>query len=297
MFFSDYLSNIICKYFFLGENPPSPFLNKTNLYMGLQTNAVGSGPPTEPAGNGYARVPIVLSWYAQDRYLHQANNPIYFPRASGGGWGTIYGGLLYDASPVGTGNLFYWVNWEDVSGVPIDSFTISGGQRLYFPVWRMFVALRGKHFYPDYFNVENGGVSDEYCGVILKWVQNIEAVPHARTYNMAIGRNAAFDARGNLSNYYWAECSGDGYSRQPINASDWTQYPYGVIKNNKEIIFTNGAQSDWGNITDVLLYPSDAPNNPAFWGHLDTAITVNENDAFSITENRLTITIGTRNVI
>lgn len=82
------------------------------LFTTMPTTEGGAG-AVEASGNAYARVTTLSGdWNAATgsgpASINNAN-PINFPTATGGGWGTVQGFGLYDAAAAGTLRAFDWL--------------------------------------------------------------------------------------------------------------------------------------------------------------------------------------------
>jgi hypothetical protein len=113
----------------------APTLTLANVYVALFTaapNKAGGG--TEVSGNAYARIQTDINdWAVSGSPTFAENaNPIIFPMATPGGWGTIVAGALFDALTVG--NMLFFdtldvplvVNSGDVFAFGLTTFTVLG---------------------------------------------------------------------------------------------------------------------------------------------------------------------------
>jgi len=102
---SDYVKELIAENWMNGQANSVP----ATLYVGLDTVARASdGTGTEVANaNAYARVAVTDGFTWSDPQMSNTD-PVTFPAASGGSWGTVVGLSIWDASPHGTGNLLYF---------------------------------------------------------------------------------------------------------------------------------------------------------------------------------------------
>jgi hypothetical protein len=285
MAISYYLADLLSRHFFLGENLASPC--GTTPYLALLTGqSSGNGDNwievdkvTKPSYHREAFYPIL----EPDRYyIYQVGN-IEFPRVTEpSGWGAVIGVGLYDRDGIpDPGNILFdlpWVVHDTFQKIP--SFPFDSGCRVTFPAVEKHIVFKfgGKEY-----DIENGSISQEYSKVIMDWIFNFRAVPYPRTYDMAIGRGADL----NLDNWgrwngIWSECQGEGYNPIALTADDWEQDTPLSITNKNEIVFTEGATDDWGNITDIILFPHGNTAHPAFLGHLGTSTYIHAGDGFAV---------------
>jgi hypothetical protein len=289
MAFSFYLMDMLNRHFFTGETLSSPITppHGTGAYLGLATDYPDDEDDGwyEVSGNAYARVGFTFLWNASNLILYPSGN-VTFPRATPSGWGTVIGAIIYNNSS-GEYPLFDLPWWQTASGPKVASYTVAAEQRPYFVndgvnYFDIKLSLHGK----EPVSTSNGGISVQYATVISQWIANLAPVPYARTYNVAIGRDLQIDAHGRFAGV-WQECAGYGYQRVAMAASDWFNYPT-AARNVNEIVFPL-ATGTWGPMTHVVLYPSNAPEIPAFWGCLETPVNIITGDAFSIGPTSLTI--------
>lgn len=288
MAFSYYLRDLLNRHFFIGETLNSPITSPygTGAYLGM-ISEVYDFPDSyaEISGNAYTRMPLSLMWDSTNYLLRQTSD-IYFPRATPSGWGVVRGLVIYNTVS-GTNMLFDLPWWQTSTGPKVTSYTVAAGQRPYFLAANTDIKLsiHGK----EPISTSNGGISVQYAGIISQWIMNLAPVPYARTYNVALGRTLDFDSHGRFAGV-WQECSGYGYQRMPILASNWeNMYQYGGgVRNINEIVFPL-ATGTWGTMTYIVLYPTDAPEVPAFWGYLETPTNIFAGDTFAIGPQSLNI--------
>ena len=192
----------------------------TTSYVGLALTHPGEDSWGEPSGDAYARVPVNLQWITDGNHFLYNNVEISFPRATGDGWGTTIGAILYDS--ITTGNVLFDLPFmTSASGTQITSYPVTSGCRVYFPAYNILLAIRGKHLVGESYDVANGGVSVDYTRIIMQWLASMTTVPlNQRVYDMAIGRNATYDAFGKFAGI-WTECSGAGYQKRTQDYCTW----------------------------------------------------------------------------
>jgi hypothetical protein len=293
MAFTYYLSDILTRHFFLGEDLTPPLASPNAPYLALTTGISVPDVWIEVSGGDYARQPITLSWSeTDDENILYNDYTLYFPRASAN-WGNVIGIILYDGSGSSSGSPLFDCPWyDDDTWTKVPSYTINSGQRLFLSPWHFVSRIFGQQPY----SVENGGMSVEYTKIVMQWIADMASVPYARTYDLALGRNAEFDSLGRFAGI-WSECSGTGYSRMPLGPSDWGSYDMGkTVKNENEIVFTNNAPSSWGTLSDFVLYVHDT-NIAAFWGHISPHLTVNTGQACLVGGAYISIDWGGDNIV
>lgn len=295
MAFSSYLSDLLGKQFFLMDAAqPSPLYSKTT-HAGLARASSGdeSGYYVEISDKaGYARVPTTLdlSIGATDNLcLLIPSVDIQFPEA-GENWNDIAMTMIYDHPTKGLGNeIFLIPNYSESYGPEIAPYSILTGQAVHFhsafPGTRITIRQRTVLGEPE---PTWGGVSVEYSIIILQWIMDLAVVPYPRTYDIALGRDLVPELWGRFSGT-WTECQGNGYARIPMTTSDWEANGTYGIENISEIVFTSNALSDWGDISDIVLYAHNT-TQAAFWGHLSSTTYVSQGDTFSIGPGKINIT-------
>lgn len=86
-----------------------------------------------------------------------------------------------------------------------------------------------------------------------------------------------------------AECSGGGYSRQAVTFGTITN---GAVSNSGNLTWTTATDGNWGTITHVAVMDAASAGNVLFYGALDTAREILQDDTFQITTGSLTITLA-----
>jgi hypothetical protein len=93
------------------------------------------------------------------------------------------------------------------------------------------------------------------------------------------------------------ECTGGGYSRQAVTFGTITN---GSVSNSGNLTWATATDGNWQTITHVAVIDSDIDGqgdsaglgNVLFYGALDTAREILQDDTFQITSGSLTITLA-----
>ena len=90
------------------------------------------------------------------------------------------------------------------------------------------------------------------------------------------------------------ECTGGAYTRQAVTFGTITN---GSVSNSGNLTWTTATDGNWGTITHVAVMDSDQSDsagqgNVLFYGSLDTAREILQDDTFQITSGSLTITLA-----
>lgn len=270
---SSYLARFLIRDLLRGSN----FTLPETYWVGLYSNTDGAGEAdtgTEITTSTWdkARVGISLPTGIQIE-----NNIIYntgvltFGEAASPGWGTIYGWGIKDAGTAG--NLLFW-------GLFDNPIVVSTGQRLRIGAGDLRITLCQT-------NSANGGWTVFGANEVLKYLINRTTFDWSTSGTwLALGRNVQVNNTTDNLFSSWTEIStsGTGYARQPMAILDWSYPTSDYTRNVYEIVFTTAATTDWGEVSDVVLYDSVTQANPLFWGHLTSPVTVNAGDGFKISE-------------
>ena len=90
------------------------------------------------------------------------------------------------------------------------------------------------------------------------------------------------------------ECTGGGYTRQTVT---FDAISNGSTSNSGNLTWATATDGNWGTITHVAVMDSDQTDsagqgNVLFYGALDTAREILQDDTFQITAGSLTITLA-----
>jgi len=93
------------------------------------------------------------------------------------------------------------------------------------------------------------------------------------------------------------ECTGGGYTRQAVTFGTISN---GSVSNSGNLTWTTATDGNWSTITHVAVMDSDidgqgdsaGQGNVLFYGALDTAREILQDDTFQITSGSLTITLA-----
>lgn len=91
------------------------------------------------------------------------------------------------------------------------------------------------------------------------------------------------------------ECTGGGYERQAVTFGAITD---GSVSNSGNLTWPTATDGNWGTITHVAIMDIDSTSDSAgagnviFYGALDTAREILNQDTFQITTGSLTITLA-----
>jgi len=197
-------------------------------------------------------------------------------------WGTIVSFSLKDDSRAGYGNILFYGNLT----TPL---TINEGNTLRISASSLSISLVGN---------ENGGWGAGTASTVLDFVLNNGSFssPGDSIY-LALGRALTTDASYNLLS--WLEISGEaGYARRQISSSGWNTPSWSVsgdniIENANDIIFTQSAEGNWGNVVNTVFFNSSSGGDPLIWGKLTRTRNVLEGDGIRFLSGSINVGIDT----
>jgi len=85
------------------------------------------------------------------------------------------------------------------------------------------------------------------------------------------------------------ECTGGGYTRQAVTFGTISN---GSVSNSGNLTWTTATDGNWSTITHVAVMDASSAGNVLFYGALDTAREILQDDTFQITSGSLTITLA-----
>lgn len=85
------------------------------------------------------------------------------------------------------------------------------------------------------------------------------------------------------------ECTGGAYARQSASFGTITN---GSVSTSANITFPTATDGLWGTITHVAVMDASTAGNVLFYGALDTAREILQDDTFQITSGSLTVTLS-----
>lgn len=85
------------------------------------------------------------------------------------------------------------------------------------------------------------------------------------------------------------ECTGGAYARQ---SASFGTISNGSVSTDANITFPTATDNNWGTITHVAVMDASTSGNVLFYGALDTAREILQDDTFQITSGSLTVTLA-----
>jgi len=85
------------------------------------------------------------------------------------------------------------------------------------------------------------------------------------------------------------ECTGGAYARLSATFGTITD---GSVSTNANVTFATATDGNWGTITHVAIMDAVTAGNVLFYGALDTAREILQDDTFQITSGSLTVTLA-----
>jgi hypothetical protein len=85
------------------------------------------------------------------------------------------------------------------------------------------------------------------------------------------------------------ECTGGAYARQ---SASFGTISNGSVSTDATITFPTATDGLWGTITHVAVMDASTSGNVLFYGALDTAREILQDDTFQITSSSLTVTLA-----
>jgi len=215
---------------------------------------------TEPSGNGYARVSHA-AWDTAASRATENTGTISFPEASGA-WGTITHFFVSDASTAG--NMI-------AHGALSASKTIGAGDNASFQDGAIDVSFN------------TGGIATFLSNAVLDHIFGNDAYDTTATIYVSLSAaNPTDDGSG------FSEHSGDNYARVAQNS--WDTSSGGATENDGAITFPQ-ASAAWGTVTHFAMWDASTAGNMLFYGALDNARNIGQNDTPSFADGALDITM------
>jgi hypothetical protein len=214
----------------------------------------------EPVGNGYARVSHA-AWDVAASRATENTGTISFPEASGA-WGTITHFFISDASTAG--NMI-------AHGALSASKTIGAGDNASFQDGAIDVSFN------------TGGIATFLANAVLDHIFGNTAYDTTATIYVALSLANPTDDGSAVD-----EHSGDAYARVAHNT--WDVSSGGATENDGAITFPQ-ASAAWGTVTHFAMFDAATAGNMLFYGSLDNARNIGQNDTPSFADGALDITM------
>lgn len=260
-----------------------PYTPPNDVYLALYT----SDGNQEIYGSGYSRVPCPTFTITED--VATNSETIYFPMATST-WGDItelitHFGVL---DSISGGNLLFFGELTDAAGTSASPIKISTNNTLRIDAGNLSIAFSGD---------EDGGWGISTASNLLDGVLNNELLDFpGNTVYLGLGWSLVNNLYYNFSS--WLEVTASDYSRKQIAGTDGWDYPilYTPINSNttistavnrNEILFTEAAGSNWGNIANTALFNSSSGGDVLLWGTLDSITTILKGDGFRFPFNKI----------
>lgn len=273
---ANYLADALLNHCLRGTQLAAP----STLYVGLSSTATtDAGAYTEPSGNGYSRVAIPCTtgqWNAPatSSTLRRITNinPVTFPTASGGNWGTMTHCFIADAASAG--NVF----WH---GALTASVVINNGQAY---------AMGAGQLAPNFANNQN--MTEYLMDALLNHCFRGTAFTLPTTLYAGLSTAATTAAGG------YTELSGNNYARVSYACStgNW-EAPADAGSNvrrtrNDNAITWPTASAGWSAASHLFLIDTASGAGNVHWhGALSSSVTVGNGQAFSLPADALAITL------
>lgn len=267
---SDYLEDKLINHILKGVSYSPP----AGIYIALYTSNPGelgtSGTEVSTSGTGYTRK--LCPSFTIANGVATLSSDINFPLAILS-WGTVSHFGLRDNST--GGNLLFY-------GSLYESLPISNQNCPVISANGFSISLIGDKY---------GGWGSGTATDVLNFVLNGGSYPTPGTaIYLALGNSLVTDTINNFSS--WLEISGGGYTRKSIG-NNWTSAGTGNLYNTSDIIFTEKATSNWGNISHCVLFNSTSAGDHLFWGIIDTPRNIAMGDGVKIPSYAIEIRIDT----
>jgi len=232
------------------------------LYVGLSTaDPTDSGAGiAEPVGNAYARVSHA-AWDGAASRATENTGTISFPEASGA-WGIINHFFISDASTAG--NMI-------AHGALSAAKTIGAGDNASFQDGAIDVSFN------------TGGIATFLANAVLDHIFGNTAYDTTATIYVSLSKANPTDTGSGF-----VEHVGDNYARVAHNT--WDASSGGATENDGAITFPQ-ASAAWGTVTHFAMWDDSAAGNLLFYGTLDNARNIGQNDTPSFADGALDITM------
>jgi hypothetical protein len=266
---SDYLEEKLIKHMLKGISYISP---TWAVYFALYTSNPGErgidGTEVNTSNTGYNR--MNASFTVADG-VATLSDDISFPIATAS-WGTITHFALRDDYT--GGNLLFY-------GALSNSLSISTQETLIISASGLRISLNG---------TQDGGWGQGTATDVLNFVLNGYSYPTPGTsIYLALGRSLITTATYNFSS--WLEIpQAAGYSRKLIG-NDWNYISEGTVFNLNNIVFTENATVNWGNIANCALFNSSSAGEAVFWGTIGTPRNILTGDGLIFPSNSIRVSI------
>jgi hypothetical protein len=114
--------------------------------------------------------------------------------------------------------------------------------------------------------------------------KNTQHTSSTSTYVALFNSDPAEDASG-------TECTGSGYVRMEMSASQWGTVTNGAVSNAVQITFPSASAGDWGTISHAAIFDSGSGGNMYHYGALNASVTVTNGDTFLFAAGQLTLSL------
>lgn len=234
----------------------------TNLYLGLSTadptdDASGIA---EPGSGAYARVQH-NTWDVASSRATENTGTISFPEATGN-WGTITHFMIMDASS--GGNMI-------AHGALSASKTIGAGDNASFQDGAIDVSFN------------SGGIGTFLADAVLDHIFKNTAYDTTANIHISLSKANPGDAAAGMD-----EPSGGNYAR--VNHDVYDVSSAGATENDGAITFPQ-ASTAWGTVTHFAMFDASSAGNLLFYGELDNARAIGQNDTPSFGSGALDVTL------
>lgn len=198
-------------------------------------------------------------------------------------WGTItHMGILDESTG---GNLLFSGALSNSLGTSASSINIDINNNLRIDAGNLLIIFSGD---------ETGGWGISTAENILGGVLNNSTLDFpGNTVYLGLGWSLVNNQYYNFLS--WLEVSASDYSRKQISGTDGWSSPTGtgITNNNNEILFTEGATLNWGNLVNTAIFNSSSGGDVLLWGTLDSIITVSNGDGFRFPAGDISISMQT----
>lgn len=223
----------------------------------------------EISSGNYERVLVHFEYTDNTAYLSAG---VVFPTASTT-WGDIAAISIRDAET--GGNLLFFANLTN-------QYAVQSGQTFKISADALQVTLGHPYTTGTY-----GGWAQNFTTNILEGILSSYTLGNfIYGTEIALGRNLVVNTSYNMTS--WTEISATDYLRYAADANLWANPSAGATYNLTDIVFTNAATEDWGEISHIVMYDK-AQQRPFFWGLLNTPRTIITGDGFKIPAGYLQI--------
>lgn len=132
----------------------------------------------------------------------------------------------------------------------------------------------------------SGAFSDYFEDKLALWFKGTTFIASPANLYVALFTANPTDAGGGT------EVSGNGYARQAVASSAWTETtPTTSLTNTNDITFPVNTSSDWGTITGVGIFDALTTGNLIWWSAATTNKLIQVGDQYVIKATNLVLTI------